>query len=117
MTVSMSRSHYEALLAAAMESNEEAALEISTAVDAENSIRRYIMWIRWVNVGGAVPSRVELGVGWPPEQTFTLRMERPISRLDVEEVLAQRAVNPASVMVTRDRRGVTGWTLLDAYVF
>jgi hypothetical protein len=117
MPISMSRANYETLLTAALAGNAAAANEVSTVVDRENSIRRYVLHVRWINVGGQGPSRVELGRGWPPESTYVIRAESPISRLQVDEVLAQNATNPISVMVTRDPNGVVGWTEVDVYVF
>lgn len=114
----MSRANYETLLTAATASNAAAAAEVAAVVDRENGVRRYLLHIRWINVGGQIPSRVELGLVWPATSTYTLRKEdTPISRLEVDEVLAANATNPVSVMVTKDPNGEVGWTELDVYSF
>jgi hypothetical protein len=115
--VTLTRTQYETLLAAARLGNPQAAAQLQQTIDAANGITRYFLYVRWQNVGGAPPPRIELGKGWPPDQTYQLEMERRIARLDVDEVLRANAINPVSIMVTPDREGVVGWTLIDDYDF
>lgn len=44
-------------------------------------------------------------------------MTRAIERLDVEDLLNARAVNPVAVHVTSDPDGEIGWYELDAFDF
>lgn len=115
MTITMTRAQYDALVAAGLNDETVEILRLREEIDAANGVTRYVLNIRWQDVGGSPPPRIELGRGWPPDQTFMLELERPISRADVDEVLRTQAVNPASVMVTPDTAGVVGWTLLEDY--
>ena len=115
--LSITRSQYEALLATASLASPQVADQLRLEIDAANGITRYFLYIRWQDVGGKAPPRIELGKGWPPAQTYKLELERRIARLDVDEVLRNNAVNPVSIMVTPDRQGVLGWTLIDDYDF
>jgi hypothetical protein len=117
MTVQMTREQYETLLVAATAGDPAVVAVLQPIVDAANGITRYVLHVRWQNVGGTVPSRIELGRGWPVEQTYVLRLERRIERADVDTVLAQNATNPASTMVTPDPAGEVGWTYIDSYTF
>lgn len=117
MPISMTRAQYEALVAAATKGDSETAEPLAAQIDAANGIRRYILWIRWQNVGGVVPTLIELGRGWPQDQSYKLVLERAIERLDVDEVLRNSATNPVSVMVTPDPDGEVGWTFLGDYEF
>jgi hypothetical protein len=116
-TITMTRPQYDALLAAAKVGDPVAAAQLQKLIDAGNGIIRYLLQIRWQDVGGKPPPRIELGKGWPPDQTFLLQLERRISRADVDDVLRTNASNPVSVMVTPDPLGVVGWTLIDDYDF
>jgi len=115
--VSVPRDQYEALRTAALSGDTSECQRIFDLIDRANQIRRYFLYIRWQDVGGTPPPRIELGKGWPKDQTYKLEMDRPISRFDVDSILQQVARNPTSVMVTPDRAGLVGWTLIDDYNF
>lgn len=117
MPISMTRAQYEALVAAATKGDSETTEPLAAQIDAANGIRRYVLWVRWQNVGGVTPSLIELGRGWPQDQTHKITLERAIDRLDVDEVLRNEATNPVSVMVTPDPDGEVGWTFLNDYEF
>lgn len=86
-------------------------------VDLRNGITRYVLNVRWQNIGGQPPTRIEIGRGWPATQTAVLTLERPITKEDVQAFVAARASNPVDIAVTKDRRGVVGWTLIDDWDF
>ena len=118
MTVSISDPLYEALRTAALAGNVSESRRLCALVDSSNSISRYYLYVRWQDVGGTRPTRIELGNGtsWPSNQTYLIEMTRPITSQDVDEVLTQ-AVNPVDVHVTPDAQGRVGWTLLEDYDF
>lgn len=117
--VTMTRAQYESLLAAAGGDTQVNVASLQAQIDTDNNIKRYLLNIRWQDVGGQPPTRIEIadGTGWPPEMTYKLIQDRPISREDVDTVLATRATSPVDPAVTRDPRGIVGWTLLDDYDF
>lgn len=117
MTVSMSRTKYEDLVALALLADPSSGRSLRAAIDTENGIRRYALQLRWKDIGGKPPRNVELGKGWPQEMTRLLELDRPITRRDVDDVLRQVAVNPAATMVTPDPLGIVGWTYIDDYNF
>jgi hypothetical protein len=117
--VTLTRAQYESLvLAAEGDTTIDVAL-LKKTVDRANSITRYVLNIRWQDVGGTPPTRIEIanGTGWPAEQTFKLVLDRAISREDVDDVLETQATSPVDPAVTRDPDGIVGWTLLDDYDF
>jgi len=116
--ITITRAQYDALLALASASDPSAAYQLQKAIDATNSITRYILNIRWQEMGGTPPPRINLSTtGWPPTQTYRLELERPIERADVDVALKQAATNPVDVHVTSDPAGKVGWYELDAYSF
>lgn len=115
--ITMTRIQYDALLSLATRASAEESRALRTLIDAANGITRYQLWIRWQDVGGRPPPTIELGKGWPENQTYFLELERKIARADVDDVLRSNTKNPASVMVTPDIYGVVGWTLIDDYDF
>jgi hypothetical protein len=117
--VTLTRNQYESLLSAALGNTEVDVAALQRSVDASNSIVRYILNVRWQDLGGQPPSRIEIadGTGWPPEQTYKLTLDRPISREDVDAILETQATNPVDPAVTRDPNGLVGWTVLDDYDF
>lgn len=116
MTVSISDPLYSALRTAVVAGDTAEATRLLGLIDQANGIRRYYLSIRWQNVGGRPPPVAEI-MNWPQDQSFLLELDRPIARADVDQVLAQKASNPVSVMVTPDRAGRVGWTLIGDYVF
>lgn len=111
------RAQYDALITAALAGDTDEVLRLRGLIDKANGIKRYFLFIRWQDVGGQPPPRIELGKGWPPKQTYQLEQDRPITREDVDVVLQQQAINPVGTQVTPDRSGVVGWTLLPDFAF
>lgn len=119
MPISMSTDQYNALLdfAYGRRTEAEQLRQLQRTLDAANGVRRYFLAIRWMERGGSPPSRIEIGRGWPPTQSFPLRMDRPITRQDVDDVLRTQATSPVYVTVTNDENGIVGWTEIDAWDF
>lgn len=115
--ITMTRAQYDALIAAAHAGQTVEVDRLRDLIDESNGITRYQLWIRWQDVGGRPPPRIELGKGWPVDQTYFLELERKITRLDVDDVLRNNAQNPVSVMVTPDVDATVGWTLINDYDF
>jgi hypothetical protein len=116
-SVTLSRPQYDALISAALAGNSAEVKRLRTIIDQANGITRYSLWIRWQDIGGRPPPRIELGKGWPENQTYFLELERKITRADVNDVLRTSARNPVSVMVTPDPLATVGWSLVDDYDF
>lgn len=117
MPITMSRAEYDALIAAGLAADTTEIERLQAIIDETNSITRYRLQIRWQDIGGTRPTHIELGLGWPTDQSFLLELERPIERADVDTVTSTQAQNPVSIMVTRDPAGVVGWTLVGDYLF
>jgi len=118
MTISMARDQYDLLLEYANGRTPDAVLaDLQKKIDFANGVKRFFLFIRWMETGGAPPSRIEIGLGWPPSQQFKLRQDRAIAREDVDTVLRTQAVRPVYVTVTNDELGVVGWTELDSWDF
>jgi hypothetical protein len=119
MPISMSRDQYETLLAYANRHRDDAEglADLQRSIDATNGVRRYSLFVRWMEQGGSAPSRISIGRGWPPTQQFLLTLDRPIERADVDTVLDTQARRPVYVTVTKDVNGVVGWTELELWDF
>lgn len=117
MSISMSRAQYESLTALAITADPTSGRTLRSEIDVANGVKRYSLNLRWKDVGGKPPPRIELGKGWPEEMTRLLELDRPITRRDVDDVLREVATNPAATMVTPDPLGIVGWTYIDDYDF
>ncbi len=115
----MSRDQYELLLqyATGTRTADSVLDALKKKIDTANSVKRFFLFIRWMESGGAPPTRIEIGNGWPPTQQFELHMDRAISRDDVDTVLRTQAIRPVSPVVTTDPGGTLGWTELDVWDF
>ena len=119
MAISMSQDQYELLLdyAYGRKTADDNLSSLQRSIDAANGVKRFFLYIRWMETGGQPPSPIQIGLGWPPTQEFKLRMNRAISRSDVDDILRTQAVRPVYVTVTNDERGAVGWTELDVWDF
>lgn len=119
MSISLSRDQYDLLLSYARRERapDELLDDTQRRIDAANGVRRFALNIRWMARGGAAPTRIDIGKGWPPTQQFLLKMDRAITREDVNAILRAQPSTPVSVNVTSDPRGVVGWTELDVWDF
>lgn len=115
--LTITRVQLDALVAAGLAGDTDEVERLRDLVYAANDITLYRLSIRWQDAGGQPPPRIELGKGWPEDQTYLLELERAISRNDVDVVLNTQATNPVTVMVTPDPDGNVGWTLLEDYNF
>lgn len=113
--MNITRAQYDALIEAALAGDLEEVRRIQEIVDRDNEIQRYVLYIRWQDIGGTPPRNIELGRPWPPELTTQIELDRPISKEDVLDLVRSRATNPASIMVTPDRAGIVGWSQVDVY--
>lgn len=85
-------------------------------VEVKNNIVRHFLWVQWQEQGAAVPPGARFPEKWPPELRASISlMSRAINRSDVEVLLAMKAREPTSVLVTRDPAAIVGWTELAEY--
>lgn len=119
MPISMTSDQYEALLdyANGRRTDSDALRLLQQQIDDANGVRRYFLYLRWMERGGSAPSRIEIGRGWPPTQEYKIRLDRPIVRSDVDAVLTEQARAPVYPTVTDDEAGNVGWTELDLWDF
>lgn len=120
MTISMTQNQYDTLLAVAFgtETLDHAALlALRKDIDTANGITRYFLYILWQDLGQSPIRKIEIGLPWPAGQKFALEMFRPITLDDVTAVLADNAIEPVSVLLTRDREGIVGLIPLESYNF
>jgi len=74
------------------------------------------LWIQWQEAGTPLPPETNFPKTWPPQLRFRLELiSRPITRADVDEVLAKKAINPVTVLVTSDPAALLGWTNLESW--
>jgi len=116
MSVTLTEAQYNSLLLAAQGDTAIDVAQLEVAINAANNIKRYLLWIRWYEVGGSVSQGIDL-MDWPQDQQYKLVQDRAIAREDVDAVLQANAQNPVDPLVTYDPRGLVGWTLLVDYDF
>lgn len=114
--VTMSRARYDALVNAVEAEDLDEAARILDLVAEYNELTTYILWVRWQNVGGEPPPMQISTAAYPPLQRLRLKLERPITREDVETFVQENVQGaPADIHVTPDRAGNIGWSTLDSY--
>ena len=85
-------------------------------IEKKNDIERHIIWLRWQELNAPLPANTRFPDVWPPELSVRVEhVSQAISRADLDQVLAENAKNPISVMFTRDPGARYGWTEIDEY--
>lgn len=117
----LSQEEYEALINLARAGADTSAKQVRLdtflrALEKKNGVTRYGLWVQWQEANSALPTGTSFPSSWPPSMRYFLELvSRPIARSDVDAILAQRAINPVSVLVTTDPAATIGWTELDDY--
>lgn len=90
--------------------------ELRQAIETDNGIKTYVLVISYQEVP-LTPAPFNASAGYPPGVRKTLRLNRPITRQDVDDALNDAATTEELTLVTPDVAGVVGWTQLSAYNF
>lgn len=120
-TLTMSLEDYEALVALARRGvvTPEQATALQTflrSLEAANGFTRSSLWIQWQEQDQPVPPTTRFPAVWPPELRYFLELtSRPISRVDVDKVIAVKARKPTNILVTSDPAALVGWTKVADY--
>lgn len=86
------------------------------SIEADNGIKTYVLVLSYQEVP-VVPAPVNTMGAYPPGSRKTLRLNRPITRQDVDDALRNVATTEDLTLVTPDPLGVVGWSQLSAYNF
>lgn len=119
--ISLNQESYEALVAlaraGAQDPDTQRKLEsFLVNLETANGITRYLLWVRWQEADQPLPATVRFPDSWPPNLQYLIqRTDRPIIQADVQSVVAAKASNPVSVMVTQDPGALVGWTQIAAF--
>lgn len=117
----LTQQQYEALISlariGATTPGAQRALDVFLrGIEVDNNVVRSLLWIQWQEMDQPVPTNVEFPRSWPPEQRYFLEFTtRPISKADVNAVVAKKAVKPTNILVTPDPAAIVGWTELDVF--
>jgi hypothetical protein len=123
----LDRQEYEALIGFARQAtlksdgqvDHEKALRLDMflqSIEKKNGITRHIIWVQWQELDAPLPPNTRFPDVWPPNLRIRIeQVTRPISRADIDQVLAENAKKPISVLFTRDPGARYGWTELDQY--
>lgn len=72
--------------------------------------------VQWQEATANLPAGTRFPEVWPPQLRRTIeRRDRPIAKVDVEDLLEQYANDPLTVLVTTDPNGRLGWIPIDGY--
>ena len=123
----LTRQQYEALIALAREGtkndagqvNQEKALRLDTFlkdIEADNGVERYALWIQWQELEVPLPPPTNFPEVCPPQmRAYSEKVTAPISRADIDAVLASKANKPVSVLYTKDPGATYGWTPIEQH--
>lgn len=123
----LSRQQYEALIALAREGtkNDEGQVDQSKAlaldtflkkIEKDNGVERYAIWVQWQEMNSPLPPNTNFPEVWPPQmRAYIEKVTGPISRADIDHVLASKAKKPTSILFTKDPGATYGWTPIDQY--
>lgn len=115
MDLTVTQEEYESLitLARAGATTADAQRQLDAwlkQIEKKNNIVRSILWVQWQEADTPLPPNTAFPEKWPPEMRYMIQLlTRPVSKLDVEAVLRQKARKPVTVMVSPDPGGVLGW--------
>lgn len=122
MKIQMTLEQYGALVFQARQGTKDpdeavALAQFLAAIDKDNGITRFILWVRWQDLAAPVPPGFrDLSTTWPPGMEGSIeRTDRPIAKKDVLEYLSQKTRKYGQVLVTRDPAKRVGWTELEVY--
>lgn len=90
--------------------------ELRRSIEADNGVQTYVLVISYQEVPVA-PAPVNYSGEYPPGVRKTLRLNRPITRQDVDDLLRDVPTTEELTLVTPDPLGVAGWSQLSAYNF
>lgn len=119
--ISMSEEQYEQLVGLArkgLSDNEAQRMleDFLRTIEQANGITRYLLWVRWQEVGQIHPVNQPFPDGWPPTQQVRIeRLSSPVTRAQVEAVVSSRGINPTGTLVSEDPGGQLGWSTIDQY--
>lgn len=119
----LEQEEYEALISLARDgaaikgpNNVRALEEFLLLIEGKNNITRFIVWVQWQELDTPLPPNTDFPDTWPPEQRKKIELiTRPIARVDVDQVVAQFARQPETILVTRDPAGIIGYTPIDDF--
>jgi hypothetical protein len=118
----LDQEEYEALIALARagtvsDPNKSRQLELwLRRIERQNDINRDLVVVLWQEMDAPLPTGTFFPTNWPPTLKRTVELTtRPVARVDIDKVLEAHAVNPTSVMCTKDPAGILGLTPIDQF--
>ena len=126
-TFTLTLEEYEALVALARKGTVDAGGhpvpsssrnldEFLQQIEKENDVTRDAVWVQWQELDAPLPPKTDFPITWPPSMRWYIELiTRKVAKADVTRVLASRAKNPTSILVTRDPAGIVGWTPVDQF--
>lgn len=86
------------------------------SIERANGVERDTVLVQWQELGAPLPAGTSFPESWPPQLRSSLTLvSRRIAKTDVQALVAAKASQPTSILVTRDPAGLVGWTELDAF--
>jgi hypothetical protein len=119
--MSLTPDEYAALVSLARKGStapeaERALAAFLRPLEARNGIIRSSVWVQWQEARKRLANDHVFPGTWPPTLRKYLEvMGRPVNKQDVQALLAQEAVSPVTVLITKDPGATLGWTELDVF--
>lgn len=126
-TFTLNQEEYEALVALARKGTYKPDGQIDQAqayhldqflknIEKNNGAARDGVWLQWQELEHPLPPGTNFPAVWPPEmRAYVEKVGELVTKTDLETVLSTKAVNPVSVLFTRDPGATYGWTPIDQY--
>ena len=127
MNFTLTQEQYESLVALAKEGtlhddgtiDQEQARKLDEwlrLIEEANGVNRSIVWVQWQETDAPLPSTMNFPDEWPPNMRRRIELlSRPVSKVDVDAVLAAHAKKPTAVLCTRDPAGVLGYVPVEDF--
>ena len=123
--LTLTQEDYEALIALARQ-GAAAACDPSAAmnnlnaflqsIEQANGITRYAVWVQWQEMDQPLPPKTAFPTSWPPSMRAYIEfLTRPVAKVDVLNVVAQKASKPTNILVTKDPGATLGWTPINQF--
>ena len=113
--VTVKSADWESLVGAVLKQETDDLNTLLTRVDAQNSLNRYYLYVKWQDAGAKRPGPDDPIQDWPPWGFDWFVSYSRFTKDFVEDFVARQSTNPLTILVTDDPAGEVGWYLLEDF--
>lgn len=112
----MDTDQFETLVNFAMKGTEGNSQELANllkSIEKANGSNYFRMLVQWQDSDYPLPAGAAFPRNWPPElRALITRVNQPVSKQDVLDMLEAKGSKPSNILVTDDVDGIVGWSTL-----